>query len=137
MILKWCNEMSKTDYIQERYIKDVLNEEELNENEFYAEQYADDLSMQHNDSEQEQPKDVVILAVKTAQRIKPFIIDVEDLNYKLQRLKQLKEAIRDNELPIVTETTDCLLRIVDNEIENTKSDIQLKGYEIKQICEVV
>jgi len=113
-----------------------LNEEELNENEFYAEQYAGDLPMQHNDSEQEQPKDIVELAIATAKRIRNFAVAIEDLNYKLQRLRMLREAIKDNDLLIVTETTNTLLRIVDNEIESTNSDIQLNNVEMKQIVGV-
>lgn len=105
----------------------------INENEFHAEAYMGSLKEQQQDAE----KDIILLAVETAQRIKPFVVDVEDLNYKLQKLKQLREAIKDNDLPIVAETTETILRIVNNDIGNTKSEIQIKSFEIKQICEVM
>lgn len=90
-----------------------------------AEMYMGDLEQQH--------KDIVLLAIETAKRIKPFVVDIEDLEYKLQKLHKLKEALKDN---ITLEITDTFLLMLEKEIQETKDDIKLKDYEIKQICEV-
>lgn len=88
--------------------------------------------MQNLDSEQEQPKDIVLLAIETAKRVKPFVVDVEDLDYKLQKLYKLKEALKDN---VTLEITDTFLQMLEREIQEAKEDIQIKDFEITQIIQ--
>lgn len=123
----------KTEYIKSRYIKDRLEEMNKDEIEFYeqeAEMYTSSLKEQNKDSEQEQPKDIVILAIETARKVKSFVIDVEDLDYKLQKLYRLKEALKDN---LTLEITDTFLQMLEREIQETKEGIQVSSFEVCQI----
>lgn len=127
--------MAKADYIKEQYLKDVLEEEEINENEFYAEEYAGDLKMQLMDAEE---IDIVVLAVETAKRLKPFIASIEDLALELNKLNNIKQFVEQYDSPIaVTDAVTNILRIIDNTTEGIKGDISIKKFEMAQIVGVV
>ena len=129
--------MSKKEYITEQYVKSVSEEEEQNENEFYAEEYAGDLKMQSMDSEQEIKKEIVVLAVETAKRLKPYIISIEDLALELDKLNNIRQMVEQYDSPVaITDAVTNILRIIDNTTEGIKGDMSIKNFEIAQIVGV-
>jgi|SRR3990167_1461476 len=129
--------MSKKEYITEQYVKSVSEEEEQNENEFYAEEYAGDLKMQSMDSEQEIKKEIVVLAVETAKRLKPYIISIEDLALELDKLNNIRQMVEQYDSPVaITDAVTNILRIIDNTTEGIKGDMSIKNFEMAQIVGV-
>lgn len=118
-------------------MKSVSEEEEQNENEFYAEEYAGDLKMQSMDSEQEIKKEIVVLAVETAKRLKPYIISIEDLALELDKLNNIRQMVEQYDSPVaITDAVTNILRIIDNTTEGIKGDMSIKNFEMAQIVGV-
>ena|SRR3990167_9422535 len=112
--------MNKEEAIKEYVLKEQMEEDEA---EFYADQYAGDLTMQHNDNED---------------RIKPFISNIQDLSYELNKLKEIKKKLDDyNEYQTpYTESVRLISNVFNKGIEDLKDKINVMTFEMKQILEV-
>ena len=124
--------MNKQNAIEEYVLKEQMEEEEINETEFYAEQYADDLSMQHTDNE------VGYVVLDKANRIKPFKADISDLTYELNTLKEIQQKLEgygENQTPY-TESIKLIANILNKGVEDVRDEVKIKNFEIEQIIEM-
>jgi hypothetical protein len=116
---------AKSEYITERYIKDVLNDEDINENEFYAEQeaeiYSSDLKSQFMDNDLQQSK-----------RLKVYNAEKFDLNLEMKELDSIKTFITDNTFYFRDNQSE-ILKFIDSKITEICDRLEIVDSELSYI----
>lgn len=117
---------AKSEYIKERYIKDVINQEEILESDFYAEQeaemYSSDLKQQFLDNND----------TLQSKRLKIYNAEKFDLNAEMNELDNIKTFMVDNNT-YYRERQCEILKFIDSKIAEITDRMEIVNQEVDYI----
>ena len=114
---------AKSEYIKDVFIKEQLEKEELNEIEYYAEQYINDLPQQfldNNDLEH------------NSKRLKNYQAESFDLDMEMNELNSIKTFITDNTHYNLEKQSEILM-FIDSKIAEITDRVEIVEGELSYI----